>query len=87
MIFLCGLFIPVQGLPLFLKPLSYILPLTYGADILKTSINQSGTLGPSVNFLILFGFAILLFALTIRNIKRKWIYRKNKLLRLFAGAE
>jgi ABC-2 type transport system permease protein len=74
MIFLCGLFIPVQGLPLFLQPLSYILPLTYGVDILKSSINQSGHLGLPVNFLILFGFAILLFALTIRNIKRKWIY-------------
>jgi len=74
MIFLCGLFIPVQALPLFLRPLSYILPLTYGADILKSSINQNGHLGLPVNFLILLGFALGLFALTIRNVKRKWIY-------------
>jgi ABC-2 type transport system permease protein len=74
MIFLCGLFIPVQGLPLFLQPLSYILPLTYGADILKSSINQNGHLGLAVNFLILLGFAGVLFAFTIRNVKRKWIY-------------
>jgi ABC-2 type transport system permease protein len=74
MIFLCGLFIPVQGLPLFLRPLSYILPLTYGADILKSSINQNGHLGLPVNFLILVSFAVGLFALTIRNVKRKWIY-------------
>ncbi len=74
MIFLCGLFIPVQSLPLFLKPLSYILPLTYGVDILKTSINQNGHLGLSVNFVILLGFAVILFALSIRNVKRKWIY-------------
>jgi ABC-2 type transport system permease protein len=74
MIFLCGLFIPVQGLPLFLRPLSYILPLTYGADILKSSINQSGHMGLLFNFLILLGFALGLFALTIRNVKRKWIY-------------
>jgi ABC-2 type transport system permease protein len=74
MIFLCGLFIPVQALPLFLRPLSYILPLTYGADILKSSINQNGHLGLPVNFVILFGFAVGLFALTIRNVKRKWIY-------------
>jgi len=61
-------------LPLFLQPLSYILPLTYGADILKSSINQNGHLGLAVNFLILLGFAGVLFAFTIRNVKRKWIY-------------
>ena len=73
MIFLCGLFIPVQALPSFLKPLSYVLPLTYGADILKSSINQNGHLGLLVNFLILLGFSMGLFALSIRNVKRKWI--------------
>ncbi|OGP63746.1 MAG: ABC transporter [Deltaproteobacteria bacterium RBG_13_53_10] len=73
MIFLCGLFIPVQALPSFLKPLSYVLPLTYGADILKSSINQNGHLGLLVNFLILLGFSMGLFALSIRNVKLKWI--------------
>jgi len=74
MIFLCGLFIPVQTLPLFLRPLSYILPLTYGADILKSSINQNGHLGLMINFVLLLAFALGLFALSIRNVKRKWIY-------------
>jgi len=74
MIFLCGLFIPVQALPLFLRPLSYILPLTYGADILKSSISQDGHLGLLPNFLILAGFGVLLFAWSIHNVKRKWIY-------------
>jgi ABC-2 type transport system permease protein len=57
-----------------LQPLSYILPLTYGADILKSSINQHGHLGLMVNFVVLLGFALGLFALSIRNVKRKWIY-------------
>jgi ABC-2 type transport system permease protein len=74
MIFLCGLFIPVQALPLYLRPLSYILPLTYGVDILKSSINHNGHLGLMVNFVVLLGFALGLFALSIRNVKRKWIY-------------
>jgi ABC-2 type transport system permease protein len=74
MIFLCGLFIPLQALPFFLRPLSYILPLTYGADILKSSINQNGQMGLPVNFVILLGFSVGLFALSIRNVKRKWIY-------------
>jgi ABC-2 type transport system permease protein len=74
MIFLCGLFIPVQALPIFLRPLSYILPLTYGADILKSSISQNGHLGLVVNFMILLGFSVGLFVLSIRNVKRKWIF-------------
>jgi ABC-2 type transport system permease protein len=74
MIFLCGLFIPVQALPPFLRPLSYILPLTYGADILKSSINQNNHLGLLLNFVVLLGFSLVLFALSMRNVKRKWIY-------------
>jgi ABC-2 type transport system permease protein len=74
MIFLCGIFIPVQALPAALQPLSYILPLTYGADILKSSISQNGHLGVSLNFVILLGFAVGLFVLSIQNVKRKWIY-------------
>src|SRR3990172_6988005 len=74
MIFLCGLFIPVPALPLFLQPVSYALPLTYGADILKTSISQNGHLGILLNFTILLVFAAGLFAISIKNVKRKWIY-------------
>ena len=74
MIFLCGLFIPVQTLPSFLKPLSYIMPLTYGADILKTLINGNGHMGLSMSFLILTGFGIVLFGVSTRNVNRKWIY-------------
>ena len=74
MIFLCGLFIPVQALPLFLQPVPYVLPLTYGADILKTAISQNGQIGLALNFLILLAFSVGLFAISIHNVKRKWIY-------------
>jgi len=39
MIFLCGLFFPLDGLPLLLGPLCYILPLTYSADMLHGAFN------------------------------------------------
>jgi ABC-2 type transport system permease protein len=74
MVFLCGLFLPVSELPVFLKPLSYMIPLTYGADILKNSINQNGFLPLYVSFPILLGFSILLFVVSIGNIRKKWIY-------------
>jgi len=74
MVFLCGLFIPISQLPIFLQPLSYAMPLTYGADLLKTAIHRSGDFPFILNFMMLFGFSILLFLASKRNIIRKWIY-------------
>ncbi len=73
MIFLCGLFIPIGDLPLFLRPISYLLPLTYGADILKTAINNEGHIMLYVSFMILALFSVVLFAVSTNNIKKKWI--------------
>lgn len=74
MMFLCGLFIPISSLPAFLRPLSYILPLTYGADILKRSINGSGSISPWIAFPVLVAFGFTLFIISTRNIKKKWIH-------------
>jgi ABC-2 type transport system permease protein len=73
MIFLCGLFIPVTGLPIFLKPISYCLPLTYGVDILKSAINGDGHLSALLNFGVLLASAVLLFLMSLRNVKRNWV--------------
>jgi len=73
MLFLCGLFIPVASLPVFLRPLSYLLPLTYGADILKQAINREGILPLWVSFPVLLLFAAGLFVFSLYNIKRKWV--------------
>ena len=37
MIFLCGVFIPVEAMPLPLQAISYLLPLTYSVDALKAT--------------------------------------------------
>jgi ABC-2 type transport system permease protein len=73
MLFLCGLFIPIASLPVFLRPLSFAIPLTYGADILRQSIIGDGVLPLWASFPILLAFAGVLFGLTLRNIRRKWI--------------
>jgi ABC-2 type transport system permease protein len=74
MLFLCGLFVPLSQLPVWLRPLSYLLPLTYGTDILKTAIHGNGLLAPGLSFLVLIGFSLALFVLSVNNIKKKWIY-------------
>lgn len=74
MMFLCGLFIPIERLPSLLRPLSYALPLTYGADILKISINENGVISSWISFSVLIGFSLFLFLMSTHNIKKKWIY-------------
>jgi ABC-2 type transport system permease protein len=73
MIFLCGLFFPVASLPVILKPFAYILPLTYGTDILRGSMNGIYVMSVELNFLILSAFCAALFFVTLRNINKKWI--------------
>ncbi len=74
MIFLCGLFIPVSSLPYFLQPVSFALPLTYGVDILHWSfLGQSTMLPVALDFGILLAFCAVLFILSLRNVKRRWI--------------
>jgi ABC-2 type transport system permease protein len=74
MMFLCGLFIPIENLPVFVQPLSYVLPLTYGADMLKFSINSAGSISLWISLLVLIGYALALFMISTYNIKKKWIY-------------
>jgi ABC-2 type transport system permease protein len=74
MMFLCGLFIPIQNLPVIVRPLSYILPLTYGADILKSSVNADGTIKIWISLLVLLIYSLGLFLVSTHNIKKRWIY-------------
>jgi len=74
MVFLCGLFIPISQLPVFLRPVSYLVPLTYGADLLKTAINQNGHLTLLISFSALLMFSFILFLTSKRNIQNRWIY-------------
>ena len=73
MIFLCGLFVPILSLPVFIRPLSYILPITYGVDILQGAITGGHMLSLTYDFLIIAAFSVFLFWLSLLNIRRRWI--------------
>lgn len=73
MIFLCGLFVPVVSLPIFVQPLSYILPVTYGVDILKFSISGSNSISIYLDLIFVLAFCLFLFWISLLNIKKKWI--------------
>jgi len=73
MIFLCGLFVPVLMLPVYIRPLSFILPVTYGVDILRFSISGTNFMPAGVSFSLLAVFCLALFYISIFNISKKWI--------------
>ncbi len=73
MIFLCGLFFPVERLPMLLRPISYLLPLTYGADVLHGGVNGRAVQPVALNLSVLALFCAALFLASLWNIKRKWI--------------
>ncbi|MFY9943978.1 MAG: ABC transporter permease [Desulfobacterales bacterium] len=73
MMFLCGLFFPIERLPVFLKPLAYALPLTYGADVLHGAVHGGHAMPFVLDLALLGGFCIALFAASLWNIQRKWI--------------
>ncbi|MFH1490348.1 MAG: ABC transporter permease [Pseudomonadota bacterium] len=73
MIFLCGLFFPIEHLPIFLRPLSYVLPLTYGVDILHGAFSGKNAMPLTTDFALLCGFCVALFLISLRNINRRWI--------------
>jgi ABC-2 type transport system permease protein len=73
MVFLCGLFFPIDRLPAVLKPLSYVFPLTYGVDILHGAFSGRGAMPLAANLGLLLLFCLLLFAVSLRNIRRRWI--------------
>jgi len=73
MIFLCGLFFPIDKLPLFLRPLSYMLPLTYGADVLRGAVHAGNRMPYALDLSVLGLFCAGLFAASLWNIKRRGI--------------
>ncbi|MDZ7583049.1 MAG: ABC transporter permease [Deltaproteobacteria bacterium] len=73
MIFLCGLFFPIEKLPVFLKPFAYALPLTYGADALHGAVHGGHAMPFALALAVLSVFCVGLFAASLRNIQRKWI--------------
>ncbi len=69
---LSGIFVPVQSLPNWLKPFSYILPPTWSIDGIRDVLLRGWSISyvwPHV--LILLGFAIVLSVLAVLGLKRK----------------
>jgi ABC-2 type transport system permease protein len=71
LVFICGVFVPLTALPVFLQVLAYAMPLTYSVDLLRQAM--SGSINTQM-FLIDLGaqalFSVLFLAVTVWLLKK-----------------
>ena len=71
LIFISGIFIPVEMLPFWGKAIAFISPLTFTTDIIRDSLYQKGFYPSSLNLTVLFLFSFFFFVLALK------LHRKN----------
>ena len=70
--FLSGVFFPIQTMPEVLQVVAQVLPVTYAADALRGVMVKGFTLAQVMpDMLVLLGFALLMLALSIMIFKRE----------------
>jgi len=70
MIFLSGVFIPVHSLPSMIKPIAYLMPLTYSIDSIKVSFGyEPQIMHPLLSLLVLTVFALVFLGLSVKILK------------------
>jgi len=75
LIFISGVFVPINRLPILMRPLSYVSPLTYYADIINDLYIGRSTFSLGIDFLVLLLFTIILGIFTIETNRRTIIKR------------
>lgn len=71
-IVLCGVFWPVQSVPEFLRPISYVLPLTYASDALREIMLKGASAYDIIyDFLYLGIFFLVSFAAATAMLRRE----------------
>ena len=71
MMFLSGIFFPIQQMPWYMQTISHFLPLTYAADALrKVMVLGAGVPQITNELIILIGFGIVMIAIALPVFKR-----------------
>ncbi len=70
MIFLSGVFIPVNNLPSIIKPIAYLMPLTYSIDSMKVSFGyEPQIMHPLLSIFVLALFTFVFLELSVKILK------------------
>lgn len=75
LIFISGVFIPINQLPYWGKLIAPLSPVTYVTDVMRYLLNQSHYFTVEYNFFMLLVFSILLFSLSIYFHKKTLLKR------------
>jgi len=71
MMFLGGVFVPVDSLPTTLQVIARALPLTYSVEALRVALRGGSLAVGTLDLGVLAGFAVILFALAVRFLARQ----------------
>jgi len=75
LVFVSGIFVPIQSLPYYVKPIAFISPLTYFSDLIKKAYGRRSLLPQSIDvialFLLTITFAVLALATNKRTLMRR----------------
>ncbi|MGQ9569524.1 MAG: ABC transporter permease [Thermodesulfovibrionales bacterium] len=70
MIFLSGVFIPVNSLPSIIKPIAYLMPLTYSIDTMKASVGyEPQIVNPLLGLIVLLCYILVFLGLSVKILK------------------
>ena len=75
LLFISGIFVPIERLPPYARPISFISPLTYFVDALRHSTGIGGYFPLWLDFLVLSLFALIFFVLGV-EIHRRVLERR-----------
>jgi len=70
MMFLGGVFVPVESLSPVLQVIARALPLTYAVEALRLALSGGSLAGAALDLLALASFTVVLFALAVRLLAR-----------------
>ena len=71
MMFVSGVFYPIETMPWILQKFAYLFPLTYLNDAMRAVMIQGKTLGDVwIDILVLLGFTLLFFILGVKRFNR-----------------
>ena len=71
MMFLGGVFVPVASLPLWLRVVARVLPLTYAVEAMRAAMGDGDVPRAALDLLVLAVFALVFFVLASRTLARR----------------
>ena len=61
-------------MPLWIRPLSYVLPLTYTVDALRICLlGEKGLFGIGIHMILLMVFIVILFGASVKLFSRRYV--------------